>query len=558
MIRTISIFTMHVVLLLALVCSVGAAGNDPLDEIARDFAEIEGTLILARGEQYLVDLDSTQGLRAGDLLVAISGGEPVVHPRSGQVIGTLGGTRTVFLVAQVDRGFSRLQRLEGDAGVSAGTPLVRWRSLSAVFVGSTPGARGLYGELQQKLPQLLWQGDFTSTADLPRGTRSDLVFSYDGGRLQVSASSGRELHAYALRAESPSTAAAVAPLGDSQEAKTGPGSGYRPLGRLPGATRMASFCRVEEQLLLAATDGRRLRLYAVSSDLEEVAELPLPGLEDGLAVSWWQPTADGHTFLVVTAAIQRDVANSPSVETEISSSIYTYDDGHLQRSFHLIGLQLGSFDVDGDGRYETLFAEPFPEAGSPPRLEQVRIVNGKLERRTLTTEVPAGFSVIGSAVVDLDGDGSLEFAGIADGFLTIDGDGHPAYRSARKFGGSLSRLTYDRVGGGVAPLYTTKVFEVPPLVVDLHRDGRRELLAVSGRHGAARAPGLGPGIEDSWVSVISADQGRFQKRELGPHLETPLQGLGFDGNRLLLVSVRPNDFFGQGGQTEVLALDLAR
>lgn len=553
-----NIFTlMSRALLLMLVFSTGPAWADTIEELSRDFAVVEGTLILARGEQYLVDLDAGQGLRAGDMLVAASGGESVIHPRSGEVIGTLGVTQTIFQVLKVDRGFSRLQRMGSDNEVAAGTRLVRWRGLSAALISAGSQSRKLYADLQENLPQLLWQGDFVATGELPQGVRADLLFVVEGDRLLVNSVEGQELRSYVLPPQTaPDTVAAVS-VGQRESAAAA-SSGYRSLGRLPGATRMASFCRVGETLLLAATDGRRLRLYAVSNNLKELAELPLPGLEEGLTLSWWQPAPDENPFLVVTSAVQRDVANSPSVETEISSSIYTYADGNLQRRFHLIGLLLGSFDLEGDGRFETLFAEPFPEAGTPSGLAQVKITDGKLEHHPLKIKVPGGFGVNGTAIVDLGGDGSLEFARVADSFLTIDGDGHPAYRSVRKMGGSLSRLTYDQISGGTAPLFTTRVFEIPPLAVDLNQDGHRELLVVSGRQGVARAPGLGPGIEESWVSIVAHHEGRYLKQELGPHLETPLQGLGFDGRRLLVVKVQPNDFFGQGGETEVLALDIKR
>ena len=60
-----------------------------IDEVARDFKPISGYVIMEAGGEYLIDLDASKGVSAGDLFSVVRPGKKITHPVTGKVLGTL-------------------------------------------------------------------------------------------------------------------------------------------------------------------------------------------------------------------------------------------------------------------------------------------------------------------------------------------------------------------------------------------------------------------------------------------------------------------------------------
>ena len=102
-------------------------------------------------------------------------------------------------------------------------------------------------------------------------------------------------------------------------------------------------------------------------------------------------------------------------------------------------------------------------------------------------------------------------------------------------------VTEPKVEPVMRPVNTVP-FELTPVAADLNGDGVAELIVVASERRSAAPPGIDPGVKKSWLAVFEFRDGAFVMGKLGPELTVPMQGLGFDRSRLLLVTPESHSF----------------
>ncbi|GAB4164433.1 MAG: hypothetical protein Tsb0017_02370 [Geothermobacteraceae bacterium] len=537
-------------LALALLSAGAMAADDTVwDRLQADFGPLSGVLIRPGADLDLVDLDADDGAKTGDLFVAATPGEPIVHPVTGE---TLGHSRdpVVYVVDSVERGFSRLSRLTGNRPPESGTPLGRFAGIKAALIADTDGGTEIYDRLRLLLPHILWQGRFSSEESVKVGP--GLLFVLEDNQLRVFREGRSRLVArYALKDGQKTERRS------SEHGGVGRSSGrFETLYSLDRMVRMAAFFDLEAKSYAAIVEDGRLEVIRLTPSATVAAGIDLlPGYQ-GYSVDVWWPPSGPNPWLIVTAAAQVEEVNGLSVETHARVFAFLFDGEKLVHELLLTGRLARTFDLDGDGRTETLLSQSFTSDGPGRDYLQAHMKGDELV--WLVYEPPFSWrpNLATDLLADVDGDGRTDWLHLTAGVLEVhNAEGRQVYTSPPGLGGSLSRLTYDRLGGGGQPLFATQMFEVKPLVVREDEDGT-SVHVPAGLASNVSAPGLGLFGGRSWIAAIGKDGDHFITTRLSSDFEAAIQGLALAGESFYLALAYPGDTFGAGARTDFIRLDL--
>lgn len=543
-------------------------------QIAKDFSSVSGYVVMPTGTEYIIDLDSSQGVAAGDLFSVVSKGGNIVHPVTKKIIGSLDTVSAVLRVTRIKSGYSYAVKVRGDADLSAGTEIHRFDGINATFKDQTGDSEVLKAQLVAALPGLQWQGD-SEVAD------ADLVFESTAAGLQVRDGSGQLLRSYpAARSVAPAPTAAINPptlapkVGVSQVVVPQPGmiqsgpvtyqsrtdvsalasSGlsmefprFVKLGQFDTTTVMSDFETFNDQLYLASTDGSEIQVYRVGETLELAGQGDSITMGQILSVSWWQPLGDTALYLVVTVW----------GDDRIQSDVLRWDGQTFSVVNKGLNRFLAGFDGDGNGTSELLIGQDFDrELFYAPHFSGYSLHGDKLVRSDLPIELPKMFRVIGGLLADITGDGQLEAIFIRNGRLYVYSGENQLYKSSKEMGVSLSGVIYDVVPSAKNPMITTGSCVIAPVAADLDGDGRPEIITISAEGSYLQAVGVGSSIKSSWLSVLKYQDGMMMKGTLGDKLERPIQGLTVDNGQAIMVATDVAGIVSGAAASYVLAVPM--
>ncbi len=531
-----------------------------IDDLRRDFAPLDGVVIMPSGNDYLLDLDASKGVRVGDLFAVIKPGEKVVHPVTGEVLGTLDQAKGLLRVTRLEKGFSFAEALPGAAGIGRGDAVRRYAKMSAALWDYTGQGETFLSALKSALPALDWQPYAASQAARPKVPTppakgsANLIFVLRPEGLEVRDASFAVLRAYTSPSLVAPAAAAPYRLEEPAVAATprvryeASFPGFQSVGNLPWPAVMADLARDGERLLLAATDGKEIRIFSVGEELTEIARGGTGTADQVLSVRWWQPSGSEELRLAVNTW----------TGTRPDGNVFTLKGGALSHIAQHLPYTLGAFDRDGDGKRELLLGQGFDDDTFwGIRIEVLSLKGDRLSYERPDFFLPRRFTVQGSSFADLTGDGRPETVFVRDGLLYIYDGKKEVYKSPKQMGGSLSVAAWNSNPTNLRdPVLNYARFEVPPLAADLDGDSTPELLAVASDRPIVGAPGLSSGANRNWIAVLKWRDRMFVKGSLGEELEFPLQALGVYDGRVLFVATEPSGFFGAGGGSHLLSFPL--
>ena len=544
----------------------GPALAGTLKDLTADLQPVSGYVVLPVQNEFLIDLDASQGVVVGDLFAVVQPGEKIIHPVTGAVLGTLDVRKGVLQVTQVKSGYSHAQAIGAAGKIARGDQIRRFENLRGAFWDYTGKGEAFFAQVKEALPALNWQDYAVSQAAKPAQPEAsaaaglDLLIVLDGNKLTLRDGAFGILRTYAtpvtlqasvtapLQVSAPyKLEAAPQPISGSGVRYEATFPGFKSLGALGFPAVMADFLDADGRLLLAATDGKTIKLLEVGEEATPLAEVMPSDLAQVLSLHWWQPSAD-KTCLAV----------SGWKDNKLSSSLYLFVDGRLVLVEENQGYMFGSFDRDGDGRRELLLAQGFDrDYVWGTKIKEGRLSNRKFSLRGLSIKLPRRFTVSGSMMADLTSDGKPETVFVRDGLLYIFAGTKQLYKSPKMMGGTLSRFIYDEQPYARETETNFAAFEIPPVAADLDGDGRLELLAIASDTGLMAAPGISSGVKKSWLAVLKKRDGMFVKGTLGEELEVPLQGLAVASDRVLFVATETGTVFGEGGESQLLVFPLA-
>ena len=525
------------------------------EQLNQDFSTVDGYVVMATGADYILDVDSSQGVSSGDLFSVVSSGDKIVHPVTGEVIGSLDNTIAVLQVTRIKTGYSYAKMVRGDIALKPGTQIHRFDSLDAVFVDETGGNGDVLTLIKAAVPTLQWQGDNAST-------KADLYFQATNGNLQVRDKSGQLLRSYALgtgpaqhavsspviTAQTPASPVVPIPSSttavqyqNSQPVSVPSGLNmefprFDKLGQFGGTTQTADFEISNGKYLLAASTGGKIQVFEVGNGLAFLADADSATLGQILSVSWWQPT-QSDLYLVV------NVWGDDRVESDLlkwTGHGFTTVEKGMRKLF-------AAFDTNGDGRSELLLTQDFNrETFYDYRVREAFLSGAELDYRDVTYDLPQNFRIIGALIADVTGDQQPEISFIRNRRLYIYSGDTQIYKSNKEIGASISGVTYDIDPAAQNPMITTAVCEVAPVAADLDGDGVKEIVAIGAEGTLLQAAGVTSSVDQSWLAVFKYQDGMVLKGTLGDKLERPIQGVAVVNGRALMVATELGSLLGNG------------
>lgn len=566
--------------LTVLACLLGPRPSQAgvMENIAGDFQPISGYVVMAEGQEYIIDLGKSAGISLGDLLSVMAPGKKIVDPVTKKVLGRLEQTKAILKVVRLKTGYCFARSVSGHDGIRRGDRVRRFENLTASFWDYTDHGKSVFNRLQRMLPGFKWTGYDDAQRKKPQKVqppsdgKSSVLFILTAAGIEVRDPEFAVIHRYGVPQALSSTAGAVpretgsgtvamvkrpAPQKTKSALARKPGGAtvtyeakfhnLTTIGNLPGVNVMADFVREKQRVLMASTDGSVIHVFKVSAKLEPVAETPLPYPGQILSVKWWQPNTQAPPYVVATSWY----------DNEVVGTIFALQPGGLTPVQERIPGIFGSFDMDGDRRPETLFYQGFdPETFFGQRVRQVRLNNGQLAYSHPKIMLPQRFSVLGSLFADLTGDGQLETVFVRKGILYIYQGRKLLYVSSKQMGGSLSFLTYDVDPLAKSVMTTSVAIEISPVAADIDGDGMLEVLAAASDKTFFGAANVTSGIKNSWLAVIKFRNKAFETGVLGEKLNKPIQGITFANGQALVVLSQPGTILGKKGSSRLLAYQL--
>lgn len=558
-----------------------------LDQLARDFSSISGYVVKKCDGQFIIDLDTSDGIIQGDIFSVVSSGEKLVHPVTGEIIGSLKQVKGILKVVRVKTGFSFTRPLLGENEIHAGDSIQRYEDITAVFWDYTEDGRNFFHRLQNKVPSLKWSGYDQAQQFRPQKpgpvpeTGTAIVFILAGDTLNVRGPEFMLLHTYKL-SEIPATDTTTSrftPMPESSPTEISPSfheerpsasdmplepkwdrsagsaepaepvfAGVNFVEKLSGPPSiMADFISYDNELLLATTDGYKIDVFNIKNGMVPVAKGDTEIRGKILWLSWWQPDPSRKPFL----AVVNWVDNSPS------GTLFELHNDTLKPLGDRISMFIGAFDIDGDDSPETLLGQRYdPEEFFGHRIRELKWTGGEFKDQKPPVKLPRRFTVSGSLIGDLTGDSVPESAFIRDNILYIYSGKEAIYKSSRIMGGTLSTLLYEVNPGTKDPMTNSIAIEIPPIRTDLVGNNIPELIAVASKQSALSYTGIDPGIEKSWLTVLKYENGQFTEGTLGDEIKSPIQGLEIYGGQVLMLTSKTGSVLSQGGSSRLIALPL--
>ncbi len=539
--KSLRVFIVMLALALAAPCLLSAAPLPAEWEAA--FKPLDGVVIGREGEEWLLDLGREQGVHEGDLFSLVEPGPPVVNPQTGEGLGRLLRIKGLLQVIWVQPRFSQVRRISGTGTVATGAPVRRFEGLTATFIDETGTGEQLYLQLRDTLTQLRWIGYRSGSGTPVASDASQLSFILTAHGLKVLGPDQQPLRHYPTAgssAQAPQQLAApvvptkTAAVPDSSAAR------YRDLGKLPGVALIASFVRQGDRLLLAISDGNGWQILDVGHGsavvVHSTSSVPtLPGKV--LSLHWWHPQAQGPLYLAVTLQMEENAAGSLDLGKRLESTLFRLNKDQPVRVLSRLADMVGTFDLDGDGRPETLLGQDLDrDIVFGGRIRQYRPAGEGVEATRADLSLPLGFPVLGGALCRWGEPNGLTPVWVKSRTLYISPKGKSPYQMPYDMGGSLLAFSYDVNSSAANRMFKTVALEVSPICADLSGDGRSQLVTVASEISLLHLFGVQPGIKKSWLEAVTDTDGHYRHQKLGPDLDAAIQGLAWDQGRLLLVA----------------------
>ena len=147
-------------------------------ELKALFDPLSGTVVTAIGDEYLIDLDPGADLQVGDILTLVSPGQPVRHPITQEILGTIATPIGYLKITRIQSGYSFAKNLRTQSLPTPGMEVRRFEKIPARFISEDSERQDFFSELRQALPRVTWLDPQDPADPL-------LYFSLEGDTLMI-------------------------------------------------------------------------------------------------------------------------------------------------------------------------------------------------------------------------------------------------------------------------------------------------------------------------------------------------------------------------------------
>jgi hypothetical protein len=160
-------------------------------QVESDYSVLDGTVVMPLNDEYIVDLDSSDGLHVGDILTVVAKGERITHPVSQELLGYVYLPKGFLQVTRVSSGYSYAKNLSSEVEPKTGAQVRRFEQVPALFVDKKDDDGAFSSQMKADLPQFKWLEAGDDAQPL-------LVFTLKNDSLVVKTSEEHLLHSYTV------------------------------------------------------------------------------------------------------------------------------------------------------------------------------------------------------------------------------------------------------------------------------------------------------------------------------------------------------------------------
>ncbi|MCW8886070.1 MAG: hypothetical protein OQK12_12595 [Motiliproteus sp.] len=478
------------------------------------------------GQEFYVDLGRQTGVQVGDVIAVLEPSIELFHPVTKKKVQQSGEVKAILGITRVMEELSKVVILEGE-GVVVGDPVQRFSGIPARLWDKTSLNDDLYQFLRRKLPDLEWKGVISSQKfDLDN---AGMTFVRDMKGLKVFYGEDWEVRTF----NNPLSVSASEALAPTQlaipRAVQNQRTSFKYISELPGQVRQADYLDYQGKRWLVSESQEKLTLSVIEQGGVRVVDtLDVPFGNESLALHWWHPDPTQQPLL----------AMSTWDGEEVDGMLFRLEQNGLVPVKLNLPYIFGSFDLDGDGRNETLLGQLFDKESFYGRyIRKITLSGASLTEVDVPINLPYGFSVLGSVIADLDGDQLLEIAQIRDRNLVIyDTSGDELYVHPRSVGSGLSSLSYEVIPGRELSPVVRVYLDDGPLVVRLEENDIPMIAVSEAKYSEFSAFGIENSARESRLSLIRFENGRFKSSTLTDFIENPLLLLTDHFEHLLVIA----------------------
>ncbi len=563
------------IICLALITLQSAPPNLCAANLEDGFKPVSGYLVQTGTAGVIIDCGQRKGVSIGDLFAVLERGKPLIHPVTGQTLGTREKVKIVLKVIRVEADYSICHPLKRYFGVipTPGSPVKRFAVMPALFIDLNGTGIELFSRLRDALPQLSW-ADYKTGLKLQQTLQNGgparlgydfyvvnqglnlTLYNGDNGLIrtidtrQFSSPEGTAHNPEQKRLREKSNGRYRFSTTDSDNLLL---TQYRQIAKLNLVVKSLSTGDLDNdgQPEIVFTDGENIYIYQIS--------------DHGLKYKYrYHFNKWGSIINVVVGDISGDHRAEIMVnvfkesEDGFSSFVISENLGKYriqQDNIPFIMSLLGGRSVADKGVY--FVGQGFAEKEFyDHQVAQLELKNNKVSSRGKFS-VPAGFTLPGALYCDINNDRIKELCFInRQNFLEIYQGRRRLWISSERLAGSLQSVQYEV--GTPRVSYTEKRSINPSLIsYVVNSNGAKELLLIDNESDMSTAVGEYGRLNKSHIKTLRSNGKDFTLQKMTGQLSGSIQGLQIVNGELLCAMVkRGDDLMKLTGSTCLLAFPL--
>ena len=506
----------------------------------------KGFIIKVKDDSLLIDLDSKNGVKEGDIFTIFSPGETITHPVTKKMVAVLEEKAGIIKVMTVKDGYSTAKRISGTKEIKEGFKIEKFSDLKVLYIDYTDNPK-LYDEFKMTFQNMEWEtyekGITLKPAKLSQTTGLagyDLYVAAEKDKITLYDSQLDRIRVYPF-----TEAETKIVLKASQYGKT-------PAGKIvklqDAAERYKKLFSINQ--IIRCMDGRKINgvpYYILATD----EEVMLYEYENG---QMKKLTTIRDFEGEPVAIFLEDMDNNGSYEIVVNS----YNNGTGYTTVYSINRDrasqvLGSrpfftalYDTDGDGIRETKLIQLVEGENFWGRIEKVSFRNGVFSKTGEDAPVPMNFHILGGFIADIDGDGNLEsgYYSPSGKILIYRGDKH-LWTSSGILGGSVISVPY-RTGKGEFHQTIYVIINQPPVVIDIKGDKTSEILMVNSEAGGYNIISSYTNYSGGYVSYLEKSETGFKVNNITEKIDAAVQSIVLMYKDIVFTKVDGSSSSGKG------------
>jgi len=454
--------------------SFSLISTETYEEIKKDFTPLSALIIGIEDSKIIIDKGKVQGVRPKDIFTVYKRGKKIVHPETEKTLGFLKEIIGKIEITDVEENFAIGRVIFQKEPFPVPTPIERFTDLKILIISENqPPDENLFLILKNTLPESavtfnpnLKLRDLTPQYLLSQ--QYDIVFVVEEDIVKIFNYNLDLIRYYGTlsykKAIAPSTVTTTQKV---YKPSTGVFSINPPtiLGKMKGEVFQVEFADIDN-------DGSPEMIYFNSQGLFIVK------IKGHLLASYTPKTGKIVNFSIGPSGwIALNIFDE---SVGMRSEILRYTEQGLTPVITNVNLILNFVDYTARGVKDTLIGQTFDSENFFGK--EVYILKRENNQLIYATQlkVPSDYKNIGSAFVDLDGDGSPEIINYtSDGKLAVYKDSNIVWISPYPIANHFYEIKLIKGKKGQEVVKKIVYPLITPVIADINKDGKLEALFVS-------------------------------------------------------------------------------